>query len=94
MTFKLRTNEEQGRLNGYMRRKDVREYVLHAAMHAEPATPEQVRAHLKSATQEEFVLLERIATRAPSTVLRREDLYEDPIVARFVGWVLDKGGRR
>lgn len=78
-----RSPEAQELLNSYMRWTDVKEFVLALALHAEPATPEEVESFLKEkAPPEVFVLLAEMTLDPASP--------NDPMVALVVGLLLQK----
>lgn len=81
--MKHRSPEAQEFLNSVMRRKDVLEYIVSQALHAEPATPEEVERFLKEkAPPEVFVLLAEMRLDPASP--------NDPMVALVVGLLLQK----
>lgn len=78
-----RSPEAQELLNSYMRRTDVKEFVLALALHAEPATREEVERFLKEkAPPEVFVLLAEMKLDPASP--------NDPMVALVVSLLLQK----
>lgn len=89
--MKHRTAEEQQRLNGYMRRKEVLEYALYESVQAEPATPDEVKRFLKKAPPEVPILLHGLGARNPLDGKWRVD---ERIVSGFVGAVLAKGRKK
>lgn len=86
-----RTVEEQQRLNGYMKRKDVQEYMLFRSTQVEPATPEQVKAFLKKAPPEVRILLNELTSETPDGVGSDElaKARKDRITAGVVGVFLE-----
>ena len=88
MTINNRSEEEQQRLNNYMRREDVLERVLFQSLHAEPASEEQVEHFLAAAPPEVFVLLEGFVPQPSPAGLHDEVLHEKRIVQGFVGMIL------
>lgn len=87
-----RTPATQDLLNARMRRKDVLEYLLHRALHAQPATPAQVKAFLATAPPEVFIAVDGL--RAVTADGREVgSAHDDRIVQGFVGWALENMGR-
>lgn len=86
----------QERLNAHMRRPEVLQYLLHEALHADPATPEQVRAFLETAPPDVFVALDGLLP-VPVSDLPSRSVHDDPIAQGFVGLILSgskPGGER
>lgn len=92
MTIYNRTEEEQQRLNSYMRRKDVLERILFQSLHAAPASQAQTKRFLAAAPPEVFVLLNGLTSSPSSVAADAEPLYENRIVQGFVG--LAMAGRK
>lgn len=92
--FQRRDSVAQARINQHMRRKDVLEYLLARSLHAEPASPTQVKAFLATAPPEVFVALDGLLPSAAGSS-RDESVHENPLVQGFVGLVLSgpKGER-
>lgn len=77
---------EQMQLNSHMRRPEVQQFLLHQALHSEPATPEQVRAFLKTAPPEIFILLDALLPLPARKNLRDESVHDSPILQGLVGF--------
>ena len=92
MTINIRTEEEQQRLNGFMRRKDVLEGILFRSLHAEPASAEQVKRFLSLAPPEVFVLLDGLLPLPLSPGIPGDAVHENRIVQGFVGMAISRKG--
>jgi hypothetical protein len=82
----------QERLNEHLRRPEVLQYLLRQALHADPASPEQVRQFLTTAPPEVFVALDSLLPLPQGSC--DEHVEEDRIAQGFVGMMLAAGGRR
>lgn len=78
-----------------MRRPEVLQYLLFRALHAAPASSEQVRQFLATAPPEVFVALDGLLP-VPVGDAAGGSVHDDPIAQGFVGLVLDgsRGGPR
>jgi hypothetical protein len=91
---RFRNPATQDRLNQIMRRPDALEYLLFQSLHAEAATPEQVKEFLATAPPEVSIAVDGLL---PVTTDGRHigPAHDDRIVQGFVGWLLEgKGGAR
>lgn len=88
MTLKYRAEEKQQQLNSHMRREDVLEWILVQAIHAEPASQEQVKRFLAAAPPEVFVLLDGLMPQPSPVGLHDNSLHENQIVQGFVGMAM------
>lgn len=93
MNIKNRTEEEQEQLNNHMRRKDVLERILFESLHAEPASPEQVKLFLAAAPPEVFVLLDGLVPLPSPTAIHEASVHQNRIVQGFVGSVMARRKR-
>lgn len=93
MGVKNRSAEEQLRINEYMNRPDVLEYVLHQALNGQPASPDEVNKVLRSAPPEVRILLRNLTLQFDneSPPSKEDAARNDRITAGVVGWLLREG---
>ena len=90
MTAKNRTPEQQERINGYMRRKDVKVYLVYEALHGTiRASPEHTKRFLETAPPEIDVLLDELLPERPAFLPARPR-HEEPFVQCLVGMFAQK----
>lgn len=89
--FKHRDPATQERLNEYMRRRDVLEYLFFHSLNAEPATPAQVAEFLAVAPPEVFVALDGLLPVGHGPI--DGSVHENPVVRGFVGMIRARGGK-